>query len=290
MTVYLNGRFLDPADALIRADDRGFLYGDGLYESIRIFRGGFFRFQEHWQRLAQGAKALKIEAPALAHLREIVGQVAAMNSISDGAARVTLTRGPGGQGLRTVGSGPPTLLVTVQPLSPQRMERAAAGFTAIIAQAKRSPVGLPSSIKSANRLDAIMARLEADAAGVDEAILLSADDYVAEGTVSNIFWRSGGQLHTPELSIGIMPGVTRMAVLGICDDLGIAVQEGRWPPEELRRAAEIFFTMSSSGPVRVVELDCRPVPAPDDEFFPRIREAYWSMVEREAAADPVKNA
>jgi len=286
MTVYLNGEFVSSEAALIRADDRGFLYGDALYESIRLYRGGLFRFQEHWQRLAQGAMALKIEAPTLEQLRSIVGQVAAKNSVSDGIVRVTLTRGPGGEGLRTVGSGPPTLLVTVRPLSAQRMERASAGFTAIVADARRSPVGLPSSIKSANRLDAILARLEADEAGVDEAILLNAEGYVAEGTVSNIFWRAGDQLHTPELDIGILPGVTRLAVLEVCRDLGVAVREGRWHLGELLHAQEVFITMSSLGPVRVLELDSEALLEPENALYPRIRDAYWSLVGREAAEDP----
>jgi branched-chain amino acid aminotransferase len=287
MTVYLNGEFVSADEAHIRADDRGFLYSDALYESIRLYCGGFFRFRAHWQRLAQGAAALKIEAPTLEDLRGIVGRVAEMSSVSDGIVRVTLTRGPGGEGLRTLGSGPPTLLVTVRPLATQRIERAAAGFTAIVADARRSPVGLPSSIKSANRLDAILARLEADEAGVDEAVLLSAEGYVAEGTVSNIFWRRGEQLHTPELGIGILPGVTRMAILEVCRDLGIDVREGRWHLGELVRAREVFFTMSSLGPVRVVELDSSPLQPPEEALYPRVRDAYWSLVEREAAADPV---
>ncbi|KPK65683.1 MAG: hypothetical protein AMS21_04110 [Gemmatimonas sp. SG8_38_2] len=285
MIVYLNGQLLKEDDARIRADDRGFLYADALYESVRLYQGGFFRFEEHWQRLTLGAAALKIEAPSLEKLRAIARDVAAMNSISDGIVRVTLTRGPGGEGLRTIGSGPPTLLVTVRSISAQRMERAEEGFKAIIANARRSPVGLPSSIKSANRLDAILARLEADEAAVDEAILLSAQGYVAEGTVSNIFWRVGDQLHTPELSVGILPGVTRKAVMEVCEDLDVAVREGRWRLEELRQAHEIFFTMSSSGPVRVVELESVSLAVPDDALYPRIREAYWALVSREAATD-----
>jgi branched-subunit amino acid aminotransferase/4-amino-4-deoxychorismate lyase len=167
------------------------------------------------------------------------------------------------------------------------MERASAGFEAIVANARRSPVGLPSSIKSANRLDAILARLEADEAGVDEAILLSAEGYVAEGTVSNIFWRAGDQLHTPDLDIGILPGVTRMAILEVCGDLGIAVREGRWHLGELLRAHEVFVTMSSLGPVRVVQLDSEALQTPEDALYPGIRDAYWSLVGREATKDPV---
>jgi branched-subunit amino acid aminotransferase/4-amino-4-deoxychorismate lyase len=287
MKVYLNGRYMEHEAACIRIDDRGFLFGDALYETVRIYRGGFFRFDEHWDRLAQGAAALKIEAPSRDGLREIAGNLARLNRVTDGTVRITLTRGPGGEGLRTAGSGPPTLLVTVRPIAPGRIERAAAGFSAIVARARRSPVGLPSSIKSANRLDAIMARLEADEAGADEAILLSAEGWVAEGTVSNVFWRSGDGLRTPDLSVGILPGVTRTVVLEVCERLGVRVEEGRWPPDDLRRAPEIFLTMSSIGPVRLAELDGTPLAPPADAVFPRLRDAYWSVVEQEAAADPV---
>lgn len=286
MKVYLNGDYLDGARASIAIDDRGFLFGDGLYETVRIYRGGFFRFREHWERLAEGARALKIEAPSLEELREIAGRLAVMNGVAEGAVRVTLTRGRGGESLRTTGSGPPTLLVTVRPISEARMARAAAGFTAIVSKARRSPVGLPGSIKSANRLDAILARLEADEARADEAILLSADGCVAEGTVSNVFWRSGDALRTAELSVGILPGVTRKAVLEVCAELGVDVQQGRWPANELIDSPEVFLTMSSSGPVRVAELDSRVKTPPPEALLPRVRDAYWSLVAREAKQDP----
>ncbi len=287
MKVYLNGEFLEAEKACIRIDDRGFLFGDALYETVRIFRGGFFRFDEHWSRLAEGAAALRIEAPARDRLRRVAGTLARLNGVTDGTVRITLTRGAGGEGLRTGGSGPPTLLVTVRPIAPARMEKAAAGFTAIVARARRSPVGLPGSIKSANRLDAILARLEADEAGADEAILLSADGLVAEGTVSNVFWRSGDGLRTPHLSVGILPGVTRAVVLEVCRRMAIPVEEGRWPLDDLRRAPEVFVTMSSVGPVRLAALDGAPLAAPADALFPRVRAAYWSVVEREAGADPI---
>ena len=290
MKVYLNGDYLPAADASIAIDDRGFLFGDGLYESIRIFRGGFLRFREHWERLAKGATALKIDAPSADALHEIVARLAQANEIIDGTIRVALTRGPGGQSLRTTGTGPPTLLVTASAISAERLARARTGFSAIIARVRRNSVGLPSSIKSANRLDAIMARLEADEVGVDEAILLSAEGYVAEGTASNIFWRGGPGLRTPALTVGILPGVTRMVVLEVCEEVEIDVEQGRWPVDELLDAPEVFLTMSSLGPVRVAELDSRPLITPEDPLFSRVRDAYAELVTREAKQDLTVNA
>ncbi len=287
MKVYLNGRYLDSTDACIAIDDRGFLFGDALYESIRIYKGGFFRFREHHERLEQGAKALEIEMPPPEELRAAAEGVAGLNGIGDGILRVTVTRGPGGEGLRTAGAGPPTVLVTARSIPRNRMVRAEVGFTAITARSRRSPVGLPVSIKSANRLDAIMARLEADAAGVDEAVLLSAQDFVAECTAANIFWRTGDRLSTPDLSIGVLPGVTRAAVLEAATRLGIEVEQGCWPIEALRAAPEAFLTMSSLGPVRLVKLDSKTMMPAEGDLLPAIRRGYWSMVEEEVARDPI---
>lgn len=287
MQVYLNGDYVDAVNATIAVDDRGFLYGDALYESIRIFRRGLFRFGEHWERLSAGAAALQIVAPASDEVRAAIAELAHSNDVADGSARITLTRGPGGEGLRTTGSGPPTLLITVRALSAERLAKGRSGFSAIIARSRRSPVGLPSSIKSANRLDAILARLEADASGVDEAIMLSAEGHVAEGTTSNVFWRWDGELRTPALDIGILPGVTRRAVLEVCSGLGIESHEGRWPAADLVRASEAFVTQSSLGPVLIRELDSKPLSTEPTATFHRIRDGYWALVEREAAQDPL---
>lgn len=287
MRVYLNGSYVAEDEAAIPIDDRGFLYGDALYESLRLYRGGFFRFSEHWQRLARGARALRIEAPPEDELREIAGRLVQSNGVDDGSLRITLTRGRGGAGLGTLGVGPPTLLVTLRSIPQARWRRAESGFTAIVASARRSPVGLPSSIKSANRLDAILARLEADEAGVDEAILVSAEGDVAEGTTSNVFWRTGDRLCTPALDIGILPGVTRLTVLEVCRELDVDVEEGRWAVDALREAEEIFLTMSSLGPVRVVQLDGTVLTPPAAPLFPRVHDAYWALVARETREDPV---
>lgn len=289
MKVYLDDDYVGAEDACISIHDRGFLYGDALYENVRVHRGGFFRFDRHYGRLAAGAAALRIPAPASGELRKIAGRVAALNGIEEGSVRITLTRGSGGSGLRTRGAGPPTLLVTGQPIAPERLERAERGWSVIIARNPRSPVGLPASIKSANRLDAIMARLEADEAEADEAILLSAEGEVAEGTACNVFWALGGRLCTPALGVGILPGVTREVVLEVAGRIGLPVQEGAWRAEALGEASEIFLTMTSLGPVGVRHIDGRALPDAEDAVFPHIREAYWSLVREECAEDPIES-
>lgn len=290
MIVYLNGCYLEAADARVPVTDRGFLYGDALYENIRVYRGGFFRFGEHYRRLTEGAAALQIAPPSAELLRGVAGELALRNGTFDGALRVTLTRGPGGGGLSTRGAGPPTVLVTLASVEPERMRRAEEGWAVIVARARRAPSALPGSIKSANRLDAILAKLEAEATGADEAILLSVDGRVAEGTTCNVFWRSGEVLCTPSLDVGILPGVTRGVVLEIAVRRSWRVREARFPLEALKSAPEIFLTMTSVGPVHVRSLDGRAIPARAGELFARLRKEYWMLVEQEAREDPLPNA
>jgi branched-subunit amino acid aminotransferase/4-amino-4-deoxychorismate lyase len=287
MIVYLNGRLCPLEEARIPVTDRGFLYGDALYENFRVYAGGFYRFEEHYRRLADGAAALRMPVPGRAEIRRIAGRLAAANGCRDGTLRVTLTRGPGGEGLRTRGAGPPTVLVTLEPVPAERWRRAEQGWTAIVATARRTPAALPGVIKSANRLDAILAKLEAEAAGVDEAILLSVDGAVAEGTTCNVFWRAGSTLFTPALEVGILPGVTRAAVLELVARAGRAAREGRYPVEALRAADEIFLTMTSLGPVPVRALDGRALPPAPDDWIPWLRRAYWDEVARAARDDPL---
>lgn len=288
MIVYLNGAFLEQEAAHVSVSDRGFLYGDALYESVRVLRSGYVRFDEHYDRLRRGAEALRIPVPAPDELRRIGGELAARNALFDGTLRVMLTRGPGGEGLAPRDAGPPTVLVTLAAIPEGRIRGAETGWRAIVASARRATVALPTSIKSANRLDAILAKLEAEAAGADEAILLTTEGWVAEGTICNVFWRHGDALYTPSLEVGILPGVTRGIVLELAEREGWRVEQGRYPAEALRSAAEIFLTMTSLGPVRVRMLDGRALPAGGAaDRWPVLREAYGELVSAEAARDPL---
>lgn len=288
MIVYLNGSFLPVAEARVPVTDRGFLYGDALYESLRVYRSGYFRFDEHYRRLVRGAQALGIRVPAAEELRRIGGELAARNAIFDGTMRVLLTRGSGGEGLAPGGAGPPTVVVTLAPIPEARLRRAEAGWTAIVAKARRASAALPAVIKSANRLDAILAKLEAEEAGADEAILLTTDGWVAEGTICNVFWRRGDTWYTPALDLGVLPGVTRGIVLEIAAREETRVEEGRYPVEALRMADEVFVTMTSLGIVRVRALDGRALPAagPSARFL-RLHDEYARLVAAGAARDPL---
>ena len=146
MIVYLNDRFLPIADARIPITDRGFLYGDALYETVRVQDSGYVRFEEHYRRLQGGARALRIPVPEADTLRRIGGELAARNGVFDGTLRVTLTRGPGGEGLAPRDAGPPTVAVSLTPIAHARLRRAEAGWSVIVASARRAPAALPAAI------------------------------------------------------------------------------------------------------------------------------------------------
>lgn len=284
MIVYLNGSFLPIAEARIPITDRGFLYGDALYETVRVQGSGYVRFDEHYRRLLRGAQALAIPVPDAETLRRIGGELAARNGVFDGAMRVTLTRGPGGEGLASREAGPPTVVVTLAPIPEARLRRAEAGWTAIVARARRAP----AAIKSAHRVDAILAKLEAEAAGADEAILLTPDGWVAEGTICNVFWRRGDTWYTPALDLGILPGVTRGLVLELAAREGLPVEEGRYPADALRAADAVIVTMTSLGIVHVRALDGRALPTSGPRGgLARLRDAYAGLVAADAARDPL---
>lgn len=283
MIVYLNGEWLPAAEAKIPIDDRGFLYGDGVYETARLHRGGYFRFHAHYRRLAAGAEALRIPVPPEEELAGIARELSRRNGLQDGSLRITLTRGRGGRGLGTAGAGSPTLLVTLQPMAPDWREQAERGWRLITATHTRHPPPdlLPLPLKSLGRIHAILARLEAEAAGADDALLLSPDGAVTEGPTWNIFWRQGDELYTPAPEVGVLEGVTRAVVLGLADELGLAVHVGRWPRSRLDAAEEIFLTMTSLGLVPVARLDERTFPEHARHAFQTLSPRYWERVEQE---------
>lgn len=283
--VYLNGEWLDAEQAKVPASDRGFLFGDVVYESVRLLHGRYFRFDQHYQRLAEAAALLRIPIPTSAELNDAAVQLARRNALREAVLRVTLTRGPGGRGLGTIGAGPPNLLLTLRDLGDDWRAKAGRGWRVITARTPHPASGrLPLPLKGQFRLHAIMARLEADEAAADDALLLSLDGHIAEGTSWNIFWRQDRRLFTPALDVGILAGLTRDLILRIAADLGLPVQEGRWPRARLDRADEIFATMTSLAVVPFRQLDDRALHPDSADVAPRLRERYWRLADAEVAS------
>lgn len=279
MIVYLNGAWTDAAAATISIHDRGFLLADGVFETARVVNGRYFRLEQHLGRLADSARQLHLAIPHANELSVIAHELVVRNGVADGSLRITVTRGPGGSGLDTRGAGPPTLLVAVHPMAPDWRERAARGWHLITANVRRpSALSVPSDLKALGRVYAILAHLEAESAGADDALLLTADGNIGEGPTWNFFWRSGRVLRTAALAGGILEGITRSIIMRLAAAEGYQTEEGLYPRSDLEHADEAFATMTSFGVVPIRSIDQRSFPG--DGCAGLLQRRYWEYVER----------
>lgn len=280
--VYLNGAYIKEEQATVPIGDRGLLFGDGVFETARLHNGHYFRFRQHLDRLANSAHIMRLDIPELDHLEQVGYQLAERNDIDEGSLRITVTRGPGGRGLRRIGSGPRNVFVVLNPIPPGWRERAAAGWTVCTASFRRpAENSVPPALKGLGRPYALLAYYEAEEAGCDDALLLSSDDFIAEGPTWNVFWRNGSVIRTPSLDVGILEGVTRRIILELAQKAGFRVEEGRYARSELDSADEVFATMTSSGVVPFSALDGRTLALGRDTAAARLQDLYWRLVDQE---------
>lgn len=253
-TVFLNGRFVPETEATVSVFDRGFLYGDGIFETLLICRGKPFLWKQHWERLEQGAAFLRLQLPmnstgAYSAIEELLRR----NSMSEGVLRLTVSRGTGTRGYSIRNATSPLVVMTLHDApetgdSPVRWRLRTASFRVL----KNDPL---ARIKSANKLLHVLAKTEAEQGGYDEALLLNSDGEIAEATSGNIFWVEGNQVFTPPLDAGILPGVTRSVVFDLCREAGIVCLERSADLSVLQRADAIFLTLSTLGIVEAVQLN-----------------------------------
>lgn len=255
MIVLLNGKFVPEARAVVSVFDRGFLYGDGLFEAVRICQGEPFRWAQHIERFLHGTRHLKIRPPfSPVQIQKFAAQLILKNKMPEALLRLTLSRGVGERGYSPKGAVDPTFVMSLHPVPQIKLEKPP--LWKLVTASNRLPTHEPlAQFKNANKLPQILARAEADAKGADEALLLNVEGRVVEGTTSNLFWVNGGKVCTPPLAAGILPGVTRLTVLEICRTLDIRTKEIAPRPRELFAAQGIFLAMSSWGIVEAVELD-----------------------------------
>jgi len=278
--VFLNGIFLPEADAVVPLNDRGFLLGDGLFETMRVAGGKVFRFAQHLERLSRGADFLKIKLPFTAkELQKFAAQLIAKNELSEAVLRVTLTRGAGGgRGYTTKGADHPTLVMTLHPLPPADTDEPV--LWSLVTSSFRIPTGdALASFKTTSKVLNVLARAEAEERGADEALLLNTNGEVAETAGGNIFWVYQNNICTVPTGRGVLPGITRAVVLEICQSLGLETNKRVIKPEHLRNAEGIFITQSTLGIVPVAAFDGAPVaPSP---LVDQIASAYNEMLLRE---------
>lgn len=256
--VYLNGELIPLEKARISVRDYGFLYGYGLFETVRAYNGHPFRLDEHLERLAGGAKKLGINVN-IAELKEAVAATIKANDLRDARIRLAVSLGEGGMTPDPTTSQKPTVLVLANEYQPYPDMVYQRGFRAIISTSRICRQSPLSGLKTANYLANLLARQEAKAVGADEAILLNDIGLVAEASISNIFLVRGGTLFTPGEDSGILPGITRRTVLELADGLGIKAEEKDITLGELLAADEAWLTGSLIEVMPLTELAGKPI-------------------------------
>ncbi|GGJ00724.1 4-amino-4-deoxychorismate lyase [Halobellus salinus] len=281
---HVDGDLVPAAEASVSVHDRGFLYGDAVFETLRIYGGAVFRWDDHAERLARSAAALSLDhGLSSADLRRRVAETLRANGLDNALVRLSITRGVGSGGLSPDPDADPTVVVHAESLprggvgsDPVRGGPA----TLQTVKTRRVPdAAIPSEVKTHNHINAVLARLELRVSGADEAVMLDGDGRLAEGTTSALFFVDGNALCTPSLDGPVLPGVTRAEVIDIAEGEGIPVTEGSFTPEDLRSAEEAFVTTTTRGirPVGTVDgidVGAGPVTA-------LLRRVYNARIERE---------
>jgi branched-chain amino acid aminotransferase len=257
MLVYLNGRFVPKEEAKISVFDHGFLYGDGIYETMRAYGGRIFFLDKHLVRLQHSADSIVLKLPlSLGNIGEALNESLRVNNLREAYVRLHISRGPGEIGLDPSLCPEPTMVITSKPFKDYPAEYYERGVSVAIVTIRRNhPLALDPSIKGTNFLNNILAKIEANKAGAYEGIMLNWEGLVAEGTISNIFHVKSGVVHTPHLKTGILEGVTRGLVLDLARKLQLATIETAVRPQDLMDADECFITNSTSEimPVTMIE-------------------------------------
>lgn len=261
MKVYINGTFFDKEDAKISVFDHALLYGDGVFEGIRLYSGNVFRLEEHLERLEYSAHAILLELPwSRKEIADAVCETCRVNGLSDGYVRLIVTRGKGALGLSPRSCSDPQLIIIAGQIQLYPQEYYEKGLKLITSSTRRTNVAaFPPMVKSLNYLNNVMAKIDALNLGYPEAIMLNDQGYVAECTGDNIFIVQKGKLYTPPVSAGSLTGITREAVLDCAKRLGLEVIEANLTRYDIWIAKECFVTGSAAEVVPVVEVDARRV-------------------------------
>ncbi|HEV7924653.1 MAG TPA: branched-chain-amino-acid transaminase [Verrucomicrobiae bacterium] len=259
MKIYIDGKYYDQKNAKISVFDHGLLYGDGIFEGIRAYNGRVFKLAEHVERLFCSAKSILLKIPLTPEqMARAVVETCRKNKIRDGYIRLVVTRGAGTLGLNPHKCTHPSVIVIADKIQLYPAEVYQHGLEVVTVPTTRNlHSALNPAIKSLNYLNNIMAKIEALNAGVEEAVMLNAEGYVAECTADNIFIVKGGQLLTPPLSAGALHGVTRGVVMDLARQNGLAVSEPNLTRHDLFNADECFLTGTGAEIIAVVKIDGR---------------------------------
>ncbi len=258
---WINGRFIDEAKAKISIFDRGFMYGDGIFETMRSYAGVVFKIDRHLKRFFDGLRIARIK-PSYAtkgYLKGIIYEILRKNRLKSAYIRLSMTRGEGRFQLESSNRFKPNIVLVAKEFGEYPDWMYSNGISAKVVGLRQNEGSALAGIKSLNFLNNILSRLEAKEGGFDDAILLNTKGHVAEGVTANIFIVKGDRLSTPSLESGALPGITRGVVIETARRLGINVKEAIIRRRELRDADEVFFTNSLVEVLPVVKIDSRKI-------------------------------
>ena len=284
MKVYLNRKIVDEGEALIPAGDRGILFGDGIFETVRAYSGKPFRMDRHLERLHAGCRDLRLSGvPSDKELADAVGELYRLNVASgDAYVRITLTGGlfDGNRTLQR--SNPPNVYIVVKPFEGYPQEWYEHGMRMIVSGVRTNEGSPLSRIKSNNYLDNLMAKQEAKDRGADDAVMLNSGGFLTEASSSNLFLVRRGKVATPGVECGLLPGVTREVVMELCEEHGLICETEFLTLDDLMNADEAFISVSTGEIVPVGEVEGSSIGFRcPGSITVRLAAAYRALVKKE---------
>lgn len=279
--IWINGQMMPKNQAMVSVFDHGLLYGDGVFEGIRVYRGKIFKCDQHIDRLWRSAEQIRLDIPV--SRREMVDIQRACieaNGITEGYIRLLVTRGVGSLGLNPFRCPVAGIICIADQISLYPPEMYEKGMKVITAKRPRIPVQcLDPRIKSLNYLNNILAKIEAIDQGLLEVVMLSTDGWVAEGSGDNIFMVKGGTLFTPPVDVGLLEGITRRFVMDtLCPDCGYSCQEKRFRLDDLKKADEVFMTGSAAEIIAITQIDDTRISEGEGPITKKLRTRFREIV------------
>jgi branched-chain amino acid aminotransferase len=279
--IWVNGRLVPKSQAVVSVYDHGLLYGDGVFEGIRVYRGRIFKCGQHMDRLWRSAEAIRLKIHiSRDEMIAIQRRCIEANEITEGYIRLIVTRGVGHLGLHPFKCPVPGIICIADQIALYPPEFYETGMKIVTAKRPRIPVAcLDPRVKSLNYLNNIMAKVEGIDAGLLEVVMLSTEGWVTEGSGDNIFFVKGGKLFTPPSDVGALEGITRRFVMDtLCKDLGLTCQEKRFKRDELVKADEVFMTGSAAEIIAITQIDDATISAGEGPITKKLRKRFRQVV------------